>query len=330
MPAQTVRVTLACNHGCVFCFAEWSLPKAQAARRDVHDYTNVIGADWRRELDDIRGYGYDELSISGGEPLLHPDLVPMVRHARALGFRRIEVQSNGSLLTAANVARLREAGMTAMMISLPSHVERAFDAITRTRGHFGAAVAGIRNVLRAGIEVILCHVICAGNHKLLPGFVRFAAREIGGINEILFFYVQPEGRAANNARLFPRLAALRPYWVTAMGEADRLGVRFRTDTQTGLPLCLMPGHEDHLKLVDLLDPRAVFGVDLSSFEYMQGNKRKGPACARCFFDPVCFGFWKSYLDVHGDAELAPVPADDRLRARFPEIVARWTERGGAP
>ena len=82
MPAQTVRVTLRCNHGCVFCFAEWSLPQR---RRDVHDYTNVIGEDWRRELDEVRAAGYDELSISGGEPLLHPELLPMVRHARALG-----------------------------------------------------------------------------------------------------------------------------------------------------------------------------------------------------------------------------------------------------
>ncbi|HEY3359340.1 MAG TPA: radical SAM protein [Polyangia bacterium] len=327
MPAQTVRVTLACNHGCVFCFAEWTLPRAQAARRDVHDYTNVISADWRRELDEVRAYGYDELSISGGEPLLHPDLVPMVRHAKALGFRRIEVQSNGSLLTKPNVARLREAGMTAGMISLPSHVERSFDAITRTRGHFAAAVAGVRNVLDAGIEVILCHVICAGNHKLLPGFVHFVARELAAINEVLFFYVQPEGRAARNPRLFPRLGQLRPYWLSAMGEADRLAVRFRTDTQTGLPLCFMPGHEDNLRLIDLLDPHAVFGVDVSSFEYMQGNKRKGPQCAGCFFDPVCFGFWKSYLDEHGDGELVPVPADARLRALFPPIVARWAERG---
>jgi pyruvate-formate lyase-activating enzyme len=326
MPAQTVRVTLACNHGCVFCFADFAVPRVPTARRSVHDYTNVVGPDWRRELDAVRAFGYDELSISGGEPLLHPDLLWMLRHARVLGFRRVEVQSNGSLMTPANVARLRAAGMTAAMVSLPSHVERVFDAITRTKGHFGPSVGGVHNLLAAGVEVILCHVICAANVRLLPRFVRFVAAQAAGVNEILFFYVQPEGRAAHRPRLFARLTDLVPYWLSAMGEADRLGVRFRTDTQTGLPFCYLPGHEDHLRLVDLLDPRAVFGVDLSSFEYMQGHKRKGPQCAACFFDPVCFGFWTQYLDVHGDAELRAVPADDRLRARFPAIVARWAER----
>ncbi|MBI5477948.1 MAG: radical SAM protein [Deltaproteobacteria bacterium] len=324
MPAQTVRVTLRCNHGCVFCFAEWCLPQR---RRDVHDYTNVIGDDWRSELDEVRAAGYDELSISGGEPLLHPELVPMVRHAKALGFSRIEVQTNASLMTTRNVARLRAAGMTASMASLPSHVPRAFDAITRTKGHFQASVDGIRNLLRARVEVILCHVICAGNYRLLPDYVRFADETLHGINEILFFYVQPEGRAARNPRLFPRLTSLRPRWLSAMSEADRLGLYFRTDTQTGLPLCYMTGHEDRLKLIDLLDPRAVFGTDVSSFEYMQGNKRKAPACGTCFFDPVCFGFWKTYLEAHGDGELRPVPEDARLRALFPAVVERHARRG---
>jgi hypothetical protein len=212
------------------------------------------------------------------------------------------------------------------MASLPSHVEKNFNAITRTKGNYRPSVEGIRNLLAERVEVILCHVICAGNYRLLPDYVRFAHDTLGAINEILFFYVQPEGRAARNPRLFPRLQRLRAPWSAAMAAADRLGVYFRTDTQTGLPLCYMTGHEDRLKLIDLLDPAAVFGTDVSSFEYMQGNKRKAAACAECFFDPVCFGFWKSYLEAHGDAELQPVPGDARLRALFPPIVARHERR----
>ena len=245
MPAQTVRITLKCNHGCVFCFADWS-PEVARRRRDVHDYTNVIGADWRRELDDVRASGYDELSISGGEPLLHPELLPMVHHAKQLGFRRIEVQSNASLMTESNVSLLTRAGMTSCMASLPSHREKNFNAITRTQGHFVASVNGIRNLLAARVEVILCHVICAGNYRLLADFVRFVHEELGTINEILFFYVQPEGRAAQNLKVLPRLAKLRAHWAAAMAEADRLldASRWADATASYRRALAVPGYED--------------------------------------------------------------------------------------
>ncbi len=321
MPAQTVRVTLACNHGCVFCFAGWSPSEAQP-RRGAHDWTNLIGADWRRELDEVRASGYDELSISGGEPLLHPAILDMVRHAKSLGFRRIEVQTNASLLTEANLSRLVNAGMTSSMASLPAHEEKQFNAITRTRGHYASVLAGLKNLVRARVELTLCHVICAANYRRLVSFVDFAHRELPGSYEVLFFYAQPEGRAAANVRLLPRLDRLSPYWQAAVQQADGLRLRFRVDTQTGLPLCFLRGFEDRLKMQDLLDPRSVFGDDLGSFEYMQARKRKAKACSQCFFDPVCFGFWKAYLDAHGDDELRPVAADERLKSMFPEIQAR--------
>ena len=140
MPSQTVRIGLACNEGCLFCFAD---PELWASRpRGNEDYSNLIGADWRAAFRKVRADGFDALSISGGEPTLHPDLVRMVKYARLLGFTRVELQSNATLLTEANVQRLVKAGLCSALVSLPSHQEKVYNALTATRDYFRGRPVG--------------------------------------------------------------------------------------------------------------------------------------------------------------------------------------------
>ena len=319
MPSQTIRIGLSCNEGCLYCFADPEL-WADRPRGWGKDYSNLIGDDWKTELREIRQAGYDGLSISGGEPLLYPDLVKMVKYARLLGFQRVELQSNATLLTPENSRRLARAGVCSALISLPSHVEKVYDAITATRGYHGAAMSGLANFLAEHIHVTLCHVICTANYRHLPEYVDHVAEHFPGIQRISFLYVQPEGRGRQNPNLYPSLDDLRPYWEEAMNRCDERGITFSTDVQTGLPLCMMTGHEDRVDLGLLLSPDDFWGEDLSSFEYMQSHKRQGAACGDCFFEKACYGFWNEYLDAYGDETLRPVVETPRLRQLFPRVV----------
>ena len=320
MPSQTVRIGLTCNEGCLYCFAD---PEMWADRPLGwgKDYSNLIGKDWRRELREIRQAGYDGLSISGGEPLLYPDLVKMVKYARLLGFGRVELQSNATLLTEENSRRLARAGICSALISLPSHEERIYDAITATKGYHQAAMTGLKNFLSEHIHVTLCHVVCTANYRFLPEYVDYVADNFPQIQRISFLYVQPEGRGRQNPSLYPDLDDLRPYWEEAMARCDARGVGFSTDVQTGLPLCMMTGHEERVDLGLLLSPDDFWGDDLSSFEYMQSHKRQGEACGSCFFQGVCYGFWNEYLDAYGDEGLRPVVEAPRLRELYPQVAA---------
>ena len=58
-----------------------------------------------RVVADARTLGYDVLSVSGGEPLIFPGLVPLLRHAQQLGMRTA-VTSNGMLLTPRRLSEL--------------------------------------------------------------------------------------------------------------------------------------------------------------------------------------------------------------------------------
>lgn len=318
MPSQTIRIGLACNEGCLYCFADperW----ADRPRGWGRDYANLIGDDWRTELREIRAAGYDGLSISGGEPTLHPDLVKMVRYARLLGFERVELQSNATLLTPANARRLAKAGVCSALISLPSHIEKVYNAITATRDYFQPALDGVRNLTDQGVIVRLAHVQCTANYRHTPEYVEFVAEHFPDISGVAFLYVQPEGRALGYPALYPDLSDLKPHFERALEACTRLGVRFTTDVQTGVPMCMMGGYEDRVDRSLLLSPRDFWAEDLTSYEYMQAHKRQGPRCGECFWTRVCYGFWNEYLDAYGDAALEPVLSTPRLRELFPEV-----------
>src|SRR5450631_3902672 len=99
----TVRLLLACNNRCVFC-AQDGLP----------DTTTSL----EEELTRARACS-DEVTFVGGEPTLDRGLAEHVARARALGFTRIGLQTNGRLLAESGYAEsLARAGLTDVHLSI--------------------------------------------------------------------------------------------------------------------------------------------------------------------------------------------------------------------
>lgn len=99
-------VTRRCNLACGYC----------------SEYDAVSGPvpadELRRRIDHVARLGSFGLEFTGGEPLLHPDLVALVRHARPHRFRMLGLISNGFLLTRDIVEALNDAGLTDLQISV--------------------------------------------------------------------------------------------------------------------------------------------------------------------------------------------------------------------
>lgn len=115
-PVQcSLYVTDRCNLDCAYC-TEYDNSRPHPSAEDLKLWMRKI-----RELGTVR------LALVGGEPLLHPEVVELVRFARELGFAT-SLTTNGFLLTPALVRRLEEAGLQVMQISVdrmtPSAVTR--------------------------------------------------------------------------------------------------------------------------------------------------------------------------------------------------------------
>lgn len=69
-----------CLNNCKFC----------SSNSDCNKSRIISFNDFRRVIDYfMKNGGIEELSISGGEPFLHPDIVNMVSYAKSLGIRTV-------------------------------------------------------------------------------------------------------------------------------------------------------------------------------------------------------------------------------------------------
>jgi MoaA/NifB/PqqE/SkfB family radical SAM enzyme len=100
----------ACNAACEFCsFSLDALP------REGWIFAPLPTA--KDAIDILVRHGVRYLVITGGEPMLHPDCVDIVRHAKAQGMVVILV-TNGSRLDATNIHALKESGLSSIIISI--------------------------------------------------------------------------------------------------------------------------------------------------------------------------------------------------------------------
>lgn len=137
--------TLRCNLRCLHC---GSSCEAHSPVREL-SYDQVV-----RILDSI-AHDFDAsrifVSITGGEPLLRPDLYRVVAHMTGLGMRSCVV-TNGVLLGHDEAARLIDAGMRTISVSIDGLVEQ-HEAI-RGKGTYRRALEAIACARNAGFDVV--------------------------------------------------------------------------------------------------------------------------------------------------------------------------------
>ncbi len=94
-----------CNLSCAYCneFDNYSKP--------------IPTAEMFRRVDQLASLGTSIITISGGEPLLHPELEQIIRHTRGHGIIAGLI-TNGYLLTPERIRRLNRAGLDHLQISI--------------------------------------------------------------------------------------------------------------------------------------------------------------------------------------------------------------------
>lgn len=122
--------------------------------------------------------GTTKIRLTGGEPTLRPDLVPLLERLGALkplGLRRIGMTSNGLALRR-KLPDLVRAGLTDLNISLDTLDEHKFELMTRRRGHghVMATLDAALDVLPVGSVKLNVVVIRGLNDDEAPSFAALA------------------------------------------------------------------------------------------------------------------------------------------------------------
>ena len=177
------NVTNACNMYCAHCYRD-----AGCKAED-----ELSTADAKKLLTEIKRAGFQIMIFSGGEPLMRPDILELVKFASDLGLFPV-FGTNGTLITPQMAKDLKAAGARAMGISLDSLDPAKHDKFRSFPGGWQGAVDGMKNCKAAGLPFQIHTTVMDWNAPELEDMIDFAV-EIGA-RAHHFFFRGPTGRAA--------------------------------------------------------------------------------------------------------------------------------------
>jgi MoaA/NifB/PqqE/SkfB family radical SAM enzyme len=120
----------------------------------------------------LKSLGTFGISLTGGEPTLHPDLPSLIRKCRELRFVRTGMISNGFLLRPDLIKALNEAGLQEMQISIDG--VRPNDTTQKVLDHLKKRLDWLREY--ASFQVVVSGVLGAAPPSEAEEVVAYAAR----------------------------------------------------------------------------------------------------------------------------------------------------------
>jgi hypothetical protein len=284
----TVRLNLTCNNHCVFCAQDGLRPAAAT------EFTTALAS---------ARASSDEVTFVGGEPSLDEELAAKVTLARAQGFRRVGIQTNGARLADLTYATsLARAGLTDVHLSLHGGDAATHDYHTERPGSFELLLAAIHASRVNELPVTVTTVLTRSNFRTLgtiPSLL--AARGVAGW--LVSVPVLAGRAAALRDRVAPRLGLALPFALHALASAHALHL---PSWIVGAPSCLLGPFSAHA----LESPTRVYAH----------------VCGTCAARSTCPGVDAEYLARFEGDELSPRDVSVSPAARTP-ITAMFVGPG---
>jgi MoaA/NifB/PqqE/SkfB family radical SAM enzyme len=207
----TRRCALKCRH-------------CRGAARDCNYADELSTAECFITVDALADFSEPMIILTGGEPLMRPDIFDVARYAVEKGCR-VVLATCGHLLTPENSAKLKESGIMAVSVSLDSAAAETHNAFRGIKGAYEKTLAGLDCLKKAGISFQINTTVSKLNVDELPALLAQAVAL--GAATIDFFFLVPTGRGAQMVDL-----ALNPAerdraleWIAAQAETAPIRIK---------------------------------------------------------------------------------------------------------
>lgn len=147
-------------------------------------------------MEDLKAFKVPVLILSGGEPLLRPDIFEISRRAKAMGFY-VGLSTNGTLIDESNIKAIADIGYDYVGISIDG-VRETHDMFRRKQGAFDESMHGIRLCHDAGIKVGMRFTITMDNANELPDLLDIMEQE--GVDKFYLSHLNYAGRGNKNRK----------------------------------------------------------------------------------------------------------------------------------
>lgn len=187
-PVVVWNVGRRCNLHCRHCYSD-------SENRAYSGELTTVEA--KAMIDDLADFGIPVLLLSGGEPLMRPDLLELIAHARQRGVR-VTLSTNGTLIGEDVARSLKGLGVSYVGISLDG-IGLTNDRFRGHKGAFEMAMNGFRQCKAVGQRVGLRMTLTRHNALDLEHIFDFIEAE--GIDRACFYHLVYSGRGRTGDEL---------------------------------------------------------------------------------------------------------------------------------
>ncbi|OGS08391.1 MAG: hypothetical protein A3J70_14025 [Elusimicrobia bacterium RIFCSPHIGHO2_02_FULL_61_10] len=251
--------------------------------------------------------GYRRLGLTGGEPLIRPDILKVIALGRSVGFRFIRVQTNGIKLADPAFCRaLVKAGLTFCKFSFTTDRAADHDALVGVPGALKKALAGLENLRKLKIRLGTNILVNRLNYKRLPEIIKFYLGR-GITNFVIIYPVYNGAMAVNAKKLGVSLPDCEPYFEAAVRTMEAAGLPGEI-LFLNTPPCFLNGREKLAIGLDLFNTLVTdpLGGRTDLDANAEAAKVKGPPCRACALNKKCRGADEHYISNFGWAGFRPV------------------------
>lgn len=316
----------ACNHRCSCC------PCGQEQGENAFYSREKLMADAEK----ICGLGITDVTISGGEPTIHPDFLSLLEYCLKQGIN-VHLLTNGDrfsdrtfadrfLEIAKNRTDARR-GSVSVTTTFHSHIPSEHEAQNGVSGSFHRSLEGLRYLDRQGINVAVKHCITRYNYRDLKEYLRFVTDSFSENAEIQLWGIDLSGIDRETAEnMFVSFGELGPVLGAALKDFEERWGDSRLLNINNIPLCscscyywkyfsrpISQGYIDYTR------------TNLSESE-TELQRNSGPLSSRCRTCPLadqCQGVYESVIRIFGD-DVVQNLEEIALQAKLPAVYPQYT------
>jgi len=176
-----------CNLTCKHCYT---------TSTDINFPNELSTPEIYAVMDDLKAFKVPVLILSGGEPLLHPDIFAISRRAKDMGFY-VALSTNGTKISEQNIDEIADINYQYIGVSLDG-IKDTHDQFRRVKGSFDQALHGIHLCLEKGIKVGLRFTLTQDNNADFPALLQLM--DDNNIDKFYLSHLNYGGRGNKNRK----------------------------------------------------------------------------------------------------------------------------------
>lgn len=209
------EVTRACALRCIHCRA--------VAQKSRHPKELTLD-EGKRLLEQIKAFGNPIFVVTGGDPMMRPDLNELIQYAaQDLGLRTSLTPSATPMVTRKRLQKVQEAGVKRVAISLDGATPEVHDQFRGFEGSFERSMEILEDLRAIELPFQINTTVAVRNVDTLPEIAKLVA-ESKAVQWSVFFLV-PTGRANLSDLISPERHEEVMLWLAELSETAPFDIK---------------------------------------------------------------------------------------------------------